>query len=312
MLSLRKFSSPREEALEIANTARKSLLDGKSDIVSLLRSCLVVSKNLKKIEEEKWINYELSGYPESSKVPDYRLIPCKYTEGGFTRKDLRKFRLDSPIYIIMSFIKANQPLKMKYEENVVAGFDRLSLRLLISNIEDKCLSFLNDVISELQFGGIVEYLMEGIRNQADEKLAKLDENISQETNSLYTNLSSKSPADWTKVAHSCRRILKFLADKIFPPTNEVYIMKDGRSFEVKENQVINRLCAFIDQKATGEERKTAIAETKYLEEYIRQVVDISQKGEHGKDIEEYDAHIIAIHTYLIVSEILKLMPSNNL
>jgi hypothetical protein len=48
--------------------------------------------------------------------------------------------------------------------------------------------------------------------------------------------------------------------------------------------------------------------TEYLEEYIQQVVDISQKGEHGKDIEEYDAHMIAIHTYLIVSEILKLMP----
>jgi len=308
MMGLRKFSSPREEALEIAYTARKNLLDGKSDVESLLRSCLVVSTNLNKIQEEKWIEYELFGYPESSKVPDYRLIPCEYTEGGFTIEVRRKFRLDSSIHNIIPFIKANQPAMVKYKGNIEAEFDRLSLRLLIPNIEDKCLSFLNDIIRELQFGGIVEYLMEEIRNHADEKLVKLDEKISQETNSLYTNLSSKSPADWTKVAHSCRRILKFLADKIFPPTNEIYIMRDGRRFEVKENQVINRLCAFIDQKASGEERKIVIAETKYLEEYIRQVVDISQKGEHEKDVEEYDAHIIAIHTYLIVSEILKLLP----
>ena len=82
-------------------------------------------------------------------------------------------------------------------------------------------------------------------------------------------------------------------------------MKDGRSFEVGDPQFINRLCAFFDQKVAGEERKFLRAEIEYLESYLRQVVEYAQMGEHKPSIEKYHADMIAIHTYLILSEILK-------
>jgi hypothetical protein len=47
-----------------------------SNIVDLLRQCLVVSKKLKLPDFEKWVNSELSGYDNPDDVPKYRIIKC--------------------------------------------------------------------------------------------------------------------------------------------------------------------------------------------------------------------------------------------
>lgn len=47
-----------------------------SNIVDLLRKCLVVSKKLKLTEFEKWVDSELNGYSNPADVPDYRIIRC--------------------------------------------------------------------------------------------------------------------------------------------------------------------------------------------------------------------------------------------
>jgi len=157
----------------------------------------------------------------------------------------------------------------------------------------------------LQYGGIVEYLMEEIRKNTDEKLAKLDKKLIDEAQSLFVNLTSTNTADWNKVGHSCRKILSLIANKVFPPRDDPYKMKDNRSLEVGESQFVNRICAFLDQKIEGGERKFLMAEMEYLESYLRRVLEYDQMGEHKPSIEKFHANMMAIHTYLIASEILK-------
>jgi len=306
MMELRKFSSPREEALEIAYTARKNLLDGTRDAVSLLRSCLVVATNLNRSEDEKWIKSELSGY-KKAETPSYRKLNCYHERNGVEQTKTENFGIYAPIQVLITQINRNETLRLTIDDKTVALIDPLRLELIISRIKDKCLFYLNDVIRELQYGGIVEYLMEEIRNNVDEKLTKLDENTAKEVSSLYTNLSSTNPADWPKVAHSCRRILQFVADKVFSPTDGEYTMKDGTKLQIGKPHVINRLCAFVDQKLNGDQRKFLIAETKYFEDYLHKVNEFTQMGEHKKTLEKFDANMIAIHTYLIISDILKLI-----
>lgn len=71
----KKFSSPREEALELAIQTRKDILEGKRDVVPTLRSCLVIARNLNKKDVEKWMMSELSGYSED--IPWYRIVSCR-------------------------------------------------------------------------------------------------------------------------------------------------------------------------------------------------------------------------------------------
>lgn len=305
-MELRKFSSPREEALEIACTARKNLLDDTKDVVSLLRSCLVVATNLDRSEDEEWIKAELSGYKHTN-VPNYRKMSCYCEKNRVEQAKTENFGIYAPIQALVTQINRNETLRLIMNETTVALVEPLRLELIISNIEDKCLFYLNDVIRELQYGGIVEYLMEEIRNNVDEKLAKLDEDIAKEVSSLYTNLSSTNPADWPKVAHSCRRILQFVADKVFPSSNGEYTMKDGTILKIGKPHVINRLCAFVDQKLSGDQRRFLIAQTKYLDDYLHNAIEFTQMGEHSKTLEKFDANMMAIHTYIIISGIIKLV-----
>lgn len=305
-MGFKNFTSPREEALEIAYNARKDLLNDTKDVVSLLRSCLAVATNLNRSEDEKWIKSELSGY-ESKKVPSYRIIHCYYDKNNVKQKKPKDFDIDPPIQVLLTQINNKETLRFIIDDEITALVDSLRLEVIVSKIKDVCLFYLNDVIKELQYGGIVEYLMEEIRNEVDEKLAKLDDNIAKEASSLYLNLSSTNPADWPKVAHSCRRMLMFVADKVFPASNDDHTLKDGTVLKIGEPHIINRLCAFVDQELNGDRRKFLMADIKYFENYLRKIVEFTNMGEHNKTLEKFDANMIAIHNYLIISDILKLV-----
>jgi len=297
------FSSPREEALEIAYQTRKNILVGNANTVSVLRACLVIANSLNKDDEVKWITQELSGYETTVPLPEYRIVMC--ARGSDIQPIWVKAKLVYPAHQFVQLVEKNKDMRSEEDDGKIVVVAAAKMQTLLENITDRCLFFLNKVINELQYGGAVEYLMEEIRRKTDEKLATLDTTITDESHSLFSNLTSTNPADWTKVGHSCRKILKLLADIVFPPSNEKYTAKDGKSFEVQEPNFINRLCAFLDQKCSGEERKLMVAETGYLESYLTQTVAYAQMVEHNPSIEKFHADLLAIHTYLVASEILR-------
>lgn len=302
----RKFSSPREEALEISLIARKKILNNQGDAISILRACLVIATILNKKDKEKWVTKELTGYIDSDNLPKYRINRCKYKKDKIYQQKFYNFKNWYPVHLLLDYIKKNEIIEASFvETHEIVYVTPSCMTTVLSNIIDTCLMFLNEVINELHYGGIVEYLMEAIRKNTDEKLATLDKKLADETQSLFMNLSSTNPADWNKVGHSCRKMLKILADNVFPPKDEKYKMKDKREIEVGDPNSINRLCAFLDKKLSGGERKFLISEIKYFESYLRQVTDYAQMGEHKPSIEKYHANMLAIHTYLIMSEILK-------
>lgn len=306
-MNSKHFSSPREEALIVAASTRKKILDGEGDAVDVVRACSVIANTLNKEGDRKWIMQELDGYKRTDKIPSYRRLNCPFRESGKALVEFADLEIRENVHILSSATENDEPLLYTRQ-----GFRTTSTTLEISSIDiilekivDQCLGFLNKVIAELQYGGIVEYLMEEIRRETDQKLVTLDSRIAEETQSLYLNLTSTNPADWSKVGHSCRRIFKFLADKVFPSRDQPYKAKDGRVLEVGDSNFINRLCAFLDMKAESEEKKFLSAEIEYFESYLRQTVNYAQMVEHNPTIEKFHANMLAIHTYLIASEVLK-------
>ncbi|MCJ7560838.1 hypothetical protein MUO79_09540 [Candidatus Bathyarchaeota archaeon] len=298
-----KFSSPREEALKIAYETRNSILKGTSDAISTLRACSAIAVNLNKEDDEKWLNKELFGYSNEDKIPSYRIVASKYTTYGVLSNKYTTIPVQLKASLILSYIKTKGlVLRVSYRDFVV---NVPNLEAILEGITDRCCSFLNEVIAELQYGGIVENLMEEIRKETDVKLNKINSKAADETQSLCANLTSTNPADWNKVGHSCRKLLKMVADSVFPPRDEKYIAKNGDKLEIGDPNYINRLIAFLDQNISCEERKLVSAEIAYLESYLRQIVDRAQKAEHAPLIEKYHAQILAVHTYLILSEIMK-------
>lgn len=300
------FSSPREEALDIAYQSRKSILDGTSDPVAVLRACLVIANDLAKKSAIEWINQELSGYG-SKQTPIYRVHSCPVM-AGYEHKGFQEFTLSYPVHYLLSYSKKNQDLTISMDDGATLYVSPNRVESTLSAIVDRCFQFLNEIITELQYGGVVEFLMEEIRRKTDERLTTYDTKITEETQSMYLSLTSTNPADWSKVGHSCRKILKLLADSVFKPCDEKYAARDGRAFEITESCYVNRLYAFLDKNSSPDEKKFLGAQIDYLESYMRQVVNYAQMAEHNPSIEKFHVNMLAIHTYLIISSVLRYVP----
>lgn len=208
------FSSPREEALEIAYHARKDILSGNDNAAKILRSCLVIANDLNKTDTVNWINQELSEYRVKD-VPQYRIQSCAVTiHQNEEHEGFRKFGIRSSVHQLLHFEKAGKSMRIKldneegerYDMNRILHVTPDKISIVLASVVDRCLAFLNETIGELQYGGVVEFLMEEIRRNTDDKLATYDQKITEETQSLYLNLTSTNPADWSKIGHSCRKI----------------------------------------------------------------------------------------------------------
>jgi AbiTii len=58
----------------ITSSIQDEVIDGNSDLATVLRKLLVVASRLGNEPVKTWTEMELDGYPESSELPDYRIL----------------------------------------------------------------------------------------------------------------------------------------------------------------------------------------------------------------------------------------------
>lgn len=286
-----KYNSPQEEALELALSTRLKIVEGTSDILSIVRACFIIANNLSKEEDLKWIEGELNGHEKPS--PGYRKITLPERLSG----KFRDTTLSFPITTFEYYRTKNENLTIvcKNENDLTLRPDHCTE--MIDSIINKCLKFLTSCIKELHYSGQIQSIFDNIRKEVDSNLDELDKEISNEMQSIYSNLTSPNIVDKPKVADSCRKILKYVADKLFPARVENYKLENGKELEVKDNKVLNRLICFFDRKHS----KLVSSECNYLSNLNREVQDDT----HKKEITQEEASIIALHTYLVLYEALK-------
>lgn len=64
--------------MSLISQLRDEIIDSKSDLPSILRRVKVLASILKNDAIKEWVDSELDGYPEKSKVPDYRRSPAHH------------------------------------------------------------------------------------------------------------------------------------------------------------------------------------------------------------------------------------------
>ena len=292
-----EFKSPREHALHLAIETMDHMLVGNFKTSTILRGCLAVASLTGDIENRYWINKELGGYKENAdEIPKHR---------KFKSKAKTNIRVTDSIHRIEYVIDSKKPLEF-FENNFDARYE-LPVDWcydIYSKVQDKCLNFLLDKITQLSYGGLINSLIENIRKEVEIKFKEeFDETINNELQSIYNNLNGQSSTEWSNAAHSCRRVLKLLADKVYPAREEQYKDKKGKLRDIKEDDYINRLLSFIEQ---NKKEVVIISEVGVLASYLDAIIELAGKGEHAK-ISRYEAEQIAVHTYLIMSEVIKLM-----
>lgn len=123
---------------------------------------------------------------------------------------------------------------------------------------------------------------------------------------LYSALARLETAsteeDYAQLAVSCRRILKRLADALYPPRSEKV---NGRS--VTEDKYINRLWAYLKQQLKKTDSQLVLSELEDIGNRIDRLYDLASKGVHA-DIDPLEARRVLLRTVMLLDDCLILTP----
>lgn len=316
-------------AEEILKNIELSEIPFKSIILKCLRLCRLMNDDI----GVKLFMFEASGYPidQSGHLTSEAWELCEISGRIYYDKDkngeYKKFAFTSTISEMEALTEV-QLERMKvisdptsYGDNITPfaistaknTTERMSITKSIKedakkietikiNLYDYVLKIYNDLL----YGNIVEDIFRKNRNIVDGKLISVCPETIKKLSSIYDNLSSSNEEDWANAIHSCRRILKEVADNLFPPTDEI-IHVGKKEIKLGEEQYINRLIQYITGKSTSKTYKDIVGRTiEDIGNKLDALNNAACKGTHDK-VTKFEAERYLIYTYLFLGDILSLM-----
>jgi len=270
----------KDEALLLAQEIIKDI---EKDNIPAENACLKAARLARLLEDNEKINTFTDW---SSKITEYR-------NGLNTLNRV----------IINPFIPFNK--RMDAENQI------RNLNVTIQKIRTTLHTYVSDIYYRLKFGAVPQNIFEKTRVRVDKILSERIPDAIKKFVSIYDNLKSNNAEDWANAVHSCRRILKALADKLYPPKNGVpEIDRGGKKIQIGPDNYINRLKIYVEERSRSEKfRKIVGSHLEYLEylgKRLDAIYEASCKGSHDEinSIEEAERYII--YTYMLIGDILTL------
>jgi hypothetical protein len=163
---------------------------------------------------------------------------------------------------------------------------------------------------ELRYSNIAEDIFSKIQEKVYEKISEIIPDSVKKFNAVYDNLSSENSENWSNAVHSCRRILKDLANAIYPPTESIQKKVNGKEkpIQLDEDHYINRIIEFISRKSESKTYKKIVgSHLKLIEDRLKSILGGSHKGTHKDIVDRDEANRIVVYTYLLIGDILALV-----
>ncbi|MBI3911093.1 MAG: helix-hairpin-helix domain-containing protein [Armatimonadetes bacterium] len=169
----------------------------------------------------------------------------------------------------------------------------------ISACANAAMEHASRLYAQFSFGDIPRRQFDVIRERVDGLLLDICPQAVKQFMSAYHALGSGSSEDWSLALTACRRVIKSVADALFPPV----AARDGRA--LGEEQYINRLWAFLDDNVpAGSDKLLAKAHVDYLGSFLQRLNEKASKGVH--EAVTYEEAVRAVlYTYLTLGDILE-------
>ena len=177
---------------------------------------------------------------------------------------------------------------------------------IIARVRNAVYVYVYNINLALRFGNITETIFEQARNLVNQAFVKKCPEAIEQLIASYDRVASNNPEEWSQALTSCRRLLKTFADSVFPPQEEPYIYGDKKEMKVGDAEYKNRIWAYIDKTAKGDNRKKIMLhKVADLGNRIESIYGLASEGVHT-DIEQLDVNMCVIDTYLLVGTLLQI------
>jgi len=259
-----------DKGLEIANKLQNEVLFGNQGLEKTLYAFLTVAELLNRENDMTWAKSEiLGGFAEG--IPKYRQVTAKLWQKNHQIKfkdgskffnennhnsyaSLRHVMNDEKTNAISFSLEADdlKERQKKTDEVLSDGVQLIYTKATISELfagaKMEMLSRLNVMINEITYGKIPRGIFNKFQDLVNLRLAESNTAAVSALNIAVESLgNSEDPERISTVAHSCKRLIKSVADDLFPSQKKKYKMKGGETIEVGEEKYFNRLIGFVDK-----------------------------------------------------------------
>lgn len=326
-----------EEALHLSEQVIQNIELSEIPLSNIALKAARLARILGDFEMEKVFRFEVSGYPitgENTVTSEAwasggiagRHVETKGKDGLVNRMNTQSIsQLEMTIKIgeialaaakdaDVSVTSANPgqfvstPAKNTIERNAIRA-DISSSTQLLSSRTSLIYTYALDKYYELKYSGIADDIFSRKRTQIDASIFQIVPDAIKKFTSIYENLSSDNPEDWSNAVHSCRKILQDLADALFPETEDMTIISNGKEKVIKlgKDNYVNRLIAYIEQNSHSETAQNIIgSHLSFIGDRLDSVLSAAQKGSHSTILTKEEADRYVIYTYLVTGDILSL------
>ena len=300
-----------DEALSLAKKIRMDLPEENIALSAVLQNCKTICRYLGKLEDNKWIDYELNGYPQLDKTKDSQYDFPEYREVFqiFYFGNGKQVQMDNDYTSILGTIKLRQSIVELLQCKTVgmkvaasSALDMLNsqefrrehgtpdyapivshglvsksqLAKSINGVQSRIYEFLDSIILELEYGRIPEAIFETIRKEVDEKFRESCPNAIEKLIVIYEQLNSDERTVYSQIAGTCRQIIKNVADNLYPP--EIF-NENSNNVDLNDAKFLNRLSAGI---ASNTEKQLFKSMFNYTEKFLHTIHAYASKGDHNQ------------------------------
>ena len=179
----------------------------------------------------------------------------------------------------------------------------LNLAATISETANSASRHAARLYATLGFGDLPRQHFDAIREKVDRLLLDICPEAIEQFMTAYERLAGKSGEDWSLALTACRRVIKTLADAVFPAREQ-----DVGGRKMGDAQYINRLWAYLDAGvAASSDKDLTKAHVDYLGTFISRLNDKASKGVHSS-VNRSEAIKAVTYTYLTLGDLLELAP----
>lgn len=282
----------------------------KNEAQSILLKTTRLARYVDDSKIRDWLKFEMQGYPDTELSRTYMSLTGRWTDKEkslgywFPLSQIEaKIQIETTKLNQLRIPDTSAEMALPIIRDIRNSINDTAIRIAkLGGIKSRVISLLHEFVTnvyyEKTFDQLAESIFDSYKSDIDLLIAENSGDIIEQIPSVVARLSENDKESISQALTTCRRIIDNFANKIFPPTEET-INIGGNELSLKENNVLNRINAYVHQNCESSNRK------KKIRQNLANLYSRVSTGVHV-DVDSKEAKNLFLNVYLLLGEILTL------
>ena len=181
-----------------------------------------------------------------------------------------------------------------------------SYESVLERIRNRVHDFLSQAEKQLLFGQLHADIFEQNRRYVDLKLGQLCPEALGQFVAAYRRMEENTSESRAQALISCRRLLKSLANALYPPSEKPVVGPDGKPRVLTEDKYVARLWQYAyEQAGRTTSGELLIAQAQDLGHRVDRLYDLINKGVHN-EVSAFEVNQCVIQAYLLAGDLMRI------